>query len=226
MPGPVADRLALPPSAQARYRRAVTNLPMLASVPSLVVHQKKEMLEVFTDFETRNRYEVLSPTGQTALYAAETGGGAAAFLTRSFLKNKRPFTMHLVHPHGGVAFTLRRPWTWFFSELHVSDGNGQPVGMIDQRFAFFSRRFVINGANGQPLGEIHGPFFRPWTFRIVKGGQEVGKISKKWSGLLREAFTDADTFGLQLSPAMEPALRVMALAATFLIDFLYFEDRD
>ena len=26
---------------------------------------------------------------------------------------------------------------------------------------------------------------------------EVGKISKQWSGLLREAFTDADNFGIR-----------------------------
>jgi hypothetical protein len=28
-----------------------------------------------------------------------------------------------------------------------------------------------------------------------KGGDKVGKISKQWSGLVREAFTDADMFG-------------------------------
>ena len=29
------------------------------------------------------------------------------------------------------------------------------------------------------------------------GSQEVGKISKKWSGLAKEYFTDADNFGVQ-----------------------------
>ena len=29
------------------------------------------------------------------------------------------------------------------------------------------------------------------------GTQEVGKISKKWSGLAKEFFTDADNFGVQ-----------------------------
>ena len=204
----------------------MTNLPVLAQAQSLVVHQKKEMLEVFTDFETQNRYEVLGPDGQTALFAAETGQGAMAFLTRSFLKNKRPFTMQLLHPQGGIAFTLRRPWTWFFSEIHVHDASGQMVGMIDQRFAFFARKFVVLGPSREELAELHGPFFRPWTFRIVQGGQEVGKIRKQWSGFLQEAFTDADTFGLELGPAMDPRVRTLALAATFLIDFLYFEDRD
>ncbi len=29
------------------------------------------------------------------------------------------------------------------------------------------------------------------------GAQEVGKISKQWSGLAKEFFSDADNFGIQ-----------------------------
>ncbi|MCA9711120.1 MAG: hypothetical protein KDK70_35085 [Myxococcales bacterium] len=203
----------------------MANLPVLARAPRLVVRQHKEMLEIFTDLETKNRYSVELPDGQLALYAAELGGGAMDFLTRSFLKARRPFTMRLTDAAGNVQLTLRRPWTWFFSELHVSDGAGQRVGMIDQKFALFSRRFVVTDPAGTELAQLHGPFFRPWTFRILVGGQEVGKITKKWSGLLKEAFSDADNFGVELSDGMSPALRTLALAATFLIDFLYFEDR-
>ncbi|MCA9720712.1 MAG: hypothetical protein KC468_38980 [Myxococcales bacterium] len=202
----------------------MSNLPAIASASRLAVQQQREMLEVFTSFESSNRYVVRAADGQVALYAAESGGGALAFLTRSFLKAKRPFTMHVLRPGGGVALTLRRPWNWFFSELRVDDERGQPLGMIDQRFALFARRFVILGPGGEALAELHGPWFRPWTFRIMRGGQELGKITKQWSGLLKEAFTDADNFGLELGPAMEPQLRTLALAATFLIDFLYFED--
>jgi uncharacterized protein YxjI len=204
----------------------MTNLPMLAQAPALVIRQQKEMLEVFTDFETKNRYVVQLPDGQPALYAAEQGGGAMAFLTRSFLKSRRPFTMRLLDAHGQVVFVLERPWTWFFSELHVRDGQGQRLGMIDQRWAFFARRFAVLDANNREVAQLHGPFFRPWTFRVMQGDQEVGRITKQWSGLLREAFTDADTFGVQLGPQLDERLRALALAATFLIDFLYFEDRD
>ena len=40
------------------------------------------------------------------------------------------------------------------------------------------------------------------------GSTEVGKISKQWSGLLREAFTDADNFGISfpMDLVMKPAL--------------------
>ena len=46
------------------------------------------------------------------------------------------------------------------------------------------------------------------------------------SGLMKEAFTDADTFGVQFGPSMPENHRALILAATFLIDFLYFEDRE
>jgi uncharacterized protein YxjI len=203
----------------------MTNLPVLYNAPALVIRQHKEMLEVFTDFESKNRYSIQSPDGATTFYAAETGAGAWAFITRSFLKAKRPFTMQIRDAHGNVALTIERPWTWFFSEIHVRDAQGQEIGMIDQRFAFFARQFAVLGPDNRVLAELHGPFFRPWTFRVLQGGQEVGRITKKWSGLLREAFTDADTFGVEMGPAMDPRLRPLVLAATFLIDFLYFENR-
>ena len=40
------------------------------------------------------------------------------------------------------------------------------------------------------------------TFRLLFQGQEVGRIQKKWGGLLREAFSDADTFGVECEPTV------------------------
>ena len=202
------------------------NLPAVVSTQSLVVRQQKEFTEIFTDFETKNQYAIQLPNGHTVLHAAETGGGAMAFLARNFLKASRPFHMSLRDASGASALELDRPWRWLFSRLEVADGGGRPLGAIQQRFAFLAKKFSILDAGGAEIASLHGPLLRPWTFRVLVQGQEVGTISKKFGGILREAFTDADTFGLELSPAMEPALRVMALAATFLIDFLYFEDRD
>lgn len=204
----------------------MSNLPAVVSSQTLVVRQHKEMLEAFTDIETNNRYTVQSPDGKVTLFAAETGSGFGAFLTRGLLKAKRPFTILTRDASGSVALNLRRPWTWFFSHLDVMDGTGRLLGTVQQRFAFFARRFSVLDANGNEVAELHGPFFRPWTFRVLVGGQEVGKISKRWSGMLREAFTDADTFGVEFGPSMSPDVRVLVLGATFLIDFLYFEDKD
>jgi uncharacterized protein YxjI len=201
-------------------------LPVVASTESLVIRQRKEMLEVFTDFETKNRYEIDMPDGRTILYAEEQGQGGMAFLRRNFLNTARPFHIQLSDDHGRDVLDLHRPFRWFFSHLDVHDGNGAPLGAIEQRFAVFSKRFSVLDASGVELAELHGPMLRPWTFRVLVGGQEVGQIAKQWSGLLREAFTDADTFTVQYGPGMNPQLRTLALAATFLIDFLYFERKN
>ena len=42
---------------------------------------------------------------------------------------------------------------------------------------------------------MKAPRWRIWTFPIRDlEGNVMGEISKKWSGFLSEAFTDADTF--------------------------------
>ena len=201
------------------------NLPAVVNAESLVVRQQKEMTEIFTGLETKNQYQVQLPGGPTLLHVAETGGGAMAFLTRSLLKSSRPFHMTMRDAGGQSAMELDRPWRWLFSRLDVSDGAGRPLGSIQQRFSLFSKRFSVLDPSGAELAQLHGPLFRPWTFRVQVQGAEVGKITKEWSGMLREAFTDADTFGVQFTAGMSPQLRTLALAATFLIDFLYFENR-
>jgi len=49
------------------------------------------------------------------------------------------------------------------------------------------------------------------------GKTEVGKISKKWSGIMKEAFSDADNFGVQFPLDMDVRTKATLIGATFLI---------
>ncbi|PRP91146.1 Scramblase [Enhygromyxa salina] len=202
------------------------SLPAVVRTESLIIRQHKELTEVFTNMETANRYSIELPSGEAVMHAAELGEGAMALLTRSFLKARRPFRMTVHDTTDASTLELHRPWRWLFSRLDVVAGDGQALGSIQQRFSVLTKQFSVLDPSGAELATLHGPVFRPWTFRVLVRGQEVGKITKEWSSLLEEAFTDADTFGVQFSSAMSPQLRALVLAATFLIDFLYFENRD
>ena len=57
------------------------------------------------------------------------------------------------------------------------------------------------------------------------GSTEVGKISKQWSGLLREAFTDADNFGISFPMDLDVRMKATLIGALFLIDFMFFEKK-
>jgi len=63
-------------------------------------------------------------------------------------------------------------------------------------------------------------------FLVEKSGSRVGEIKKKWSGLLKELFTDADNFGVSFPSGASAKEKALILGATFLIDFLYFESSD
>lgn len=53
-------------------------------------------------------------------------------------------------------------------------------------------------------------------------GESVGKVSKQWSGLLKEMFTEADNFGVTFPMDLDVKVKGTLLAAVFLIDMMYF----
>lgn len=46
---------------------------------------------------------------------------------------------------------------------------------------------------------------------------QVGKISKQWSGLAKEAFTDTDNFGITFPRDLDVRMKATLLGAVFLI---------
>ncbi len=60
---------------------------------------------------------------------------------------------------------------------------------------------------------------------IYRQEREVARVTKQWSGLAKEMFTDADTFRLELnSQEMDGDFALLMLASAFAIDLDFFED--
>ncbi len=125
-----------------------------------------------------------------------------------------------------VLLQLRRPFRFFFSLLNVQNKEGSSLGHIERKLAIFSKQYCVYNEEGQEVYEIYGPFIRPWTFEIKQEGRVVGKITKKWSGLLKETFSDADNFGIEFPKKASCAEKVLLLGAVFLIDFCHFENKN
>ena len=195
----------------------------LARYTELVVRQEVEHLEVFVGFETANRYSIHTPEGGSAMYAAEESGA----LTRQFMGTHRPLTIRVVDSQGQPVLTASRKFYWFYSHLQVEDEAGSPVGSLKRQFAMMRRRFSLMDANASQIGQIDGGPFRRNTFAAENAqGVELGRIVKQWSGLAREAFSDADTFQVQFSEQeRSQEFRLMLLAAAFAIDLDFFEGK-
>jgi hypothetical protein len=90
----------------------------------------------------------------------------------------------------------------------------------------FSKRFDVTDQAGRLLLQVSSPIWRPWTFAFVRDGRELARVEKKWSGMLQEAFTDADRFRVAFqSPELSFDERALVLAAGIFIDLQYFEHK-
>ena len=194
----------------------------MSSVRGLVVKQQKEWGEILTGFETKNKYIISDVSGHQLYLAAEEAGSV---LLRWFLKALRPFTMVVLTESGQEILRITRPFRFYFHRVDVVDSQGQTIGVIEKRFSVLRRIYSVLDSSGKEVFQLYGPILHPWTFEIRNDGIEVGKITKKWSGLLKEGFTDADSFGVMFPAEWDIRLKALFLGAVFLIDFVHFENK-
>jgi uncharacterized protein YxjI len=194
----------------------------LTALTSLIVNQKKEWGEIVTGFETKNKYAVSDIQGQQLYFAAERKG---SLLARLFLKANRPFYLAILDNEGQTKMSVRRPFRFFFHEATVSDSDGKVLGIIKKNFSIISKKYTLFDQRGKELYTLNGPLLKPWTFHIRKQSDDVGKITKKWSGLLKETFSDADNFGIEFPTNIDNETKAFLLGTVFLIDFVHFENK-
>jgi uncharacterized protein YxjI len=194
----------------------------LSSISGLVVSQKKEWGEIATGFETRNKYTISDVSGQPLYLAAEEAGST---LLRWILKAQRPFTIAVLRQDGQAVLRVNRPFRFYFHRAEIVDAQGQSLGVIQRRFAVLRRIYSVLDPSGTEIFQLYGPLLHPWTFHIKKEDVDYGQITKKWSGLLKEGFTDADNFGVLFPREWDVKLKALFLGAVFLIDFVHFENR-
>jgi len=188
----------------------------------LIIEQQVEWLETFTEFETENRYAILDRYGNELFFAEER----SSFWGRIFLPTQRPLDIEVFNNYGNLIMTIEKPFRFFIPEINIYDENNQPIGNIKKKFWAIRRIFFVHDSSGKEIYKIVGPIFHPWTFKILKNGNEVGKISKKWSGLGKEMFTDADTFNIEFPGNATDKEKKILTGATFLIDYIYFENNN
>jgi len=204
----------------------MTPVPFLRDRQRVFVRQRKEWTEILTGWETRNQYEVLGEDGEAIGRIAEPGGGLMDHVRRFFLRSHRPLDVGVFTPEGEQVLRLSRGFFFLFSDLFVATPEGREIGRVERRFGVFHRKYDLKDGHGQVFARIAGPVWRIWTFPVVgDDGHRRATIRKKWGGLLREVFADADTFGIDFERAdWSDDECAVIFAAGLSIDFDFFEN--
>lgn len=190
-------------------------MPALIDHDLVLVRQKAKLIEL------TNQYELQDADGTRIGSVNQVGQSKA----RKFLRLVSSVDQFLTHKlevqdaEGTVVLQLVRPAKLLKSKIEVTDGAGAAVGTIVQRNVVGKKRFGLEAPDGTALGEIQGENWISWDFAIVdEVGRSVGRVNKKFAGLLREGFTTADTYAVQLETDLTGPLRQLAFAAAVAID--------
>ncbi|HEY8280492.1 MAG TPA: phospholipid scramblase-related protein [Bdellovibrionota bacterium] len=198
-------------------------LQSLPSRPKLYVKQVFELAEL-VGFETRNKYRITDEAGRDIGFAAEQQKGLLGLLMRQFLGHWRSFHLHFFDHNRQPVMVAEHPFRWFFQRLEVREAGGRALGMVEREFGILTKKFNVQDAQGRILLRVSSPLWRFWTFPFMAGERERARVSKKWTGLGAEMFTDKDNFLVDfMDTTLNQDERALVLAAAVYIDMLYFE---
>nr|XP_033780227.1 phospholipid scramblase 1-like [Geotrypetes seraphini] len=227
-----------PRSPIAPYMPLVKGIPpgleYLTQIDQILIHQKVELIEAFISFETKNKYEIRNSLGQKIYFAKEKSDCC----TRNCCGSLRQFDMKILDPSDREVIRFIRPFRcvtcWCpccLQELEVQSPPGTTIGFVIQNWHAFLPKFSIQNASKETVLKVVGPCLAcncccgdvNFEVKSRDESQSVGRISKQWSGLLKEVFTDSDNFGIQFPIDLDVKMKAVLLGACFLLDFMFFE---
>lgn len=187
----------------------------LISADQFVVSQKPKLIELV------NEYVVRAADGAALGYVREEAQGKARKVLR-LVSDVDQFLTHRLSVYDADhrrVLRLTRPAKIVKSKFNIEDGDGRKIGDIVQNNTFGKISFTLVGPTGEPLGWIKAQNWRAWDFAIVDHtDREIGRIDKKFVGVLKATFTTADNYMVNIDPSATGDLRLLVIAAALAVD--------
>lgn len=173
-----------------------------------------------------NCYKIYNESGLQIGTINQKLSGGQKFLRLLLNKSMLPFRLEIRDSNEQLLVTVSRGWTFFMSKISLLDPNENLIGTISQKFKLLKPNFKIFSNAGAQIGEIQGDW-KAWNFTIHDAtGNQIGTISKKWAGAVKEIFTTADKYHVSVDPSYSNlAGKTILLASAITIDMVLKESK-
>ena len=162
-------------------------------------------------FKFENVYKVFNDKGNEIGSVNQKLSTGQKFLRLLIHKSMLPFLLEIKDVNGNLQTSISRGWTWFMSTIIIDDSKGNNIGSIQQKFKLFKPTFTIYNKFGQLIAVITGDW-KAWEFQIKDANdKQIGTISKKWNGIMKEVFTTADKYNVDLNAGYTDVSNKMAI---------------
>jgi len=187
----------------------------------LVISQKAKLIE------TKNEYEIFDGSGTEIGTIRELEQSKTKRAVR-LLSGVDQFMTHklgVYEADGQPVCTLLRPAKLMKSKIMITDAAGSDRGAILQGNVMGKKHFKLVDGEGGEIGSIDAENWRSWDFAIHDAnGAEVGRVTKKWNGILKEGYTTADTYVLEIEGEVSDDLRLIMVASAAGLDVALKQD--
>ena len=124
-----------------------------------------------------------------------------------------------------LIITITRGFTFLRSKVNVIDEHGSPVGYFQSKLFSLGGGFTVHNPAGEQIADVKGNW-KGWDFQLSDlTGNELGRVKKKWAGAMKEIFTSADNYVIELNDSIgtNRGLAALLLAAGLAIDIVFKE---
>ena len=113
-------------------------------VDHLIVRQKRKTVEMFTSWESKNKYDISDNAG-TELFKAEEHSET---WDRQCYGASRAFDMMIEDLQGNVLIQLNRPFAYCDQDMSVWSPPENNIGSITQEWAAWSPKYTVKDQGG------------------------------------------------------------------------------
>ncbi|MBO4673578.1 MAG: LURP-one-related family protein [Bacteroidaceae bacterium] len=164
-------------------------------------------------FKLSNAYKVYDAQGQEIGAIQEHKSFARIMLGMFLADSMMPFELNILNADGKRVAQLKRGMTLLRSKVRIYNETGAPIGTFKHLFSLMKPKFILKDNVGKELATIKGDW-KAWNFEITDAnGQLIGKVDKKWNGVVKEFFTTADQYVVNIEPRVTDENQRIAIAS-------------